>query len=373
MFVAVYASALVIAGRELVSIHDTQRRNGFSLLCVGLTGLGVLPQALHRADLQHLLQVAPPFVLALAALAARLADRTTPHNAPLRLAGIIGCVVAVALIVAAAPHASFDLASAWRNPVRYWRTISGLPESRGDEPVADMAVAIERLTPPDANVFLLMSTSRMPLLFFAQRHQPGLFPVYEAGMFSGPTWLAHNRIALEQTPPDYLVVPEPGTTRLGRGAGAFHAGPDFLLAAAIHQDAACQRALSTAGAQRAALDSGRANDQAQNHHPWVAAVQHLPVRRRQPTVRCHRHMLQRHRVIHVATNHADLARYRGIHHDVAVPREMPGRQVVEAQVTRTAAAEADQVTRLRRIRIRTFGGDQPSRCLSGCLLSAMSM
>jgi hypothetical protein len=75
-----------------------------------------------------------------------------------------------------------------------------------------MAVAIERLTPPDANVFLLMSTSRMPLLFFAQRHQPGLFPVYEAGMFSGPTWLAHNRIALEQTPPDYLVVPEPGTT-----------------------------------------------------------------------------------------------------------------------------------------------------------------
>jgi hypothetical protein len=51
----------------------------------------------------------------------------------------------------------------------------------------------------------------MPLLFFARRYQAGLFPVYEAGLFSGCIWRAANRIALSEAPPDYLVVPAPGS------------------------------------------------------------------------------------------------------------------------------------------------------------------
>jgi hypothetical protein len=82
-----------------------------------------------------------------------------------------------------------------------------MPESAADQhPVADMAAAIKRLTPPNSTVFIVLPQTRMPMLFFAQRHQPGLFPTYEPGMFSGSLWLKENAARLEQSPPDYLVL-----------------------------------------------------------------------------------------------------------------------------------------------------------------------
>jgi hypothetical protein len=70
-----------------------------------------------------------------------------------------------------------------------------------------MAFAIRNLTPPGSSVFLVMTPTDMPLLFFANRHQPGLIPTYEAGMFSGRFWLERNGVVLRRTPPDFLVVP----------------------------------------------------------------------------------------------------------------------------------------------------------------------
>jgi hypothetical protein len=51
-----------------------------------------------------------------------------------------------------------------------------------------------------------MPQTRMPMLFFAERRQPGLFPTYEPGMFSGERWLTENARRLRQSPPDYLVL-----------------------------------------------------------------------------------------------------------------------------------------------------------------------
>jgi hypothetical protein len=197
-------------------------------MCAALTGLGVLPQALHRADLQHLLQVAPPFVLVLAGLVARYSDRFRATRPTGRAAGAMAIAALIALLAAAAPEASIDLASGWRNPVRYWRTIAGLPATQSQDPVADMALAIRRLTPPQASIFVLMATTPMPLLFFAERYQAGLFPVYEAGMFTGPVWLADNRRALTHAPPDFLVVPEPGSSQELDGSAPFM--PDLTAA-----------------------------------------------------------------------------------------------------------------------------------------------
>jgi hypothetical protein len=209
-FVAVLASGLVVAIRELASRQESRREGGFALVCAALTGLGVLPQALHRADLQDLLQVVPPFVLVLAGLLARHSDRFRAAHRTEHAVGAGTIAVLIALLAAAVPDASVDLASGWRNPVRYWRTVAGLPATQTQDPVADMSVAIRRLTPANASIFLMMATTPMPLLFFAERYEAGLFPVYEAGMFTGPVWLAHNRRVLTNAPPDYLVVPEPG-------------------------------------------------------------------------------------------------------------------------------------------------------------------
>jgi hypothetical protein len=124
-------------------------------------------------------------------------------------AGTVLALVIV-LLLSIAPRASADLGSPARNPLILWSELAGLPETAAaDHPIADMASAIKRLTPPDATVFMVMPQSRMPMLFFAHRHQPGLFPTYEAGMFSGPLWLRENTALLEQMPPDYLVLQRP--------------------------------------------------------------------------------------------------------------------------------------------------------------------
>ena len=207
-FVVVLATGLVVAMRELALARGARHDTGFALLCAALTGLGVLPQALHRADLQHLLQVAPPFVLVLAGLLARYSNRFHVAHRTGRAAGAAAIAALIALLAAAVPGASVDLASGWRDPVRYWRTIAGLPATQSQDPVAGMALAIRALTPPDASIFVMTATTPMPLLFFAERYQAGLFPVYEAGMFTRLVWLAHNRRMLTNAPPDYLVVPE---------------------------------------------------------------------------------------------------------------------------------------------------------------------
>ena len=68
----------------------------------------------------------------------------------------------------------------------------------------------------------------MPMLFFAHRHQPGLFPTYEPGMFSGPLWLDENTARLEQAPPDYLVLQKAFDAR-GIGLSAPYV-PELLAA-----------------------------------------------------------------------------------------------------------------------------------------------
>lgn len=206
----IYMAALLIAVARLWNgkTPSWQRDEAFPLFCTALMGLGLFPQALHRADTQHLLQVLPPFIMTLVFLV------SVALNAKLSAGEKFGAVIALALVIvlllSIAPRASGDLGSPTRNPLVLWPGLAGLPETAAaDHPIADMASAIKRLTPPKATVFMAMPQSRMPMLFFAHRHQPGLFPTYEPGMFSGPLWLRENAALLEQSPPDYLVLQRP--------------------------------------------------------------------------------------------------------------------------------------------------------------------
>jgi hypothetical protein len=79
----------------------------------------------------------------------------------------------------------------------------------------------------------------MPLLFFAERYQAGMFPVYEAGMFTGPvlpTIVAYSPI----------VAGFSGRARTRR-ISAVHARPDSGVAAALSQDVACEQFVPALG------------------------------------------------------------------------------------------------------------------------------
>lgn len=196
----IMALAACLPGLRQWRRHGGMDRASFALFTAGLAALGVFPQALHRAEIQHLLQVIPPFVIALALLIA------AAWRAGSRLGGL-ALAAMVAVLALARPGAGMDLASPWHHPWQRWRMIAGLPGSMPNEPVASIALAMRRLTPPGARIFLMMAPTPMPMPFFARRAQPGLFPTYEPGMFAGPVWQAANCAALARDPPDFLVVP----------------------------------------------------------------------------------------------------------------------------------------------------------------------
>jgi hypothetical protein len=203
-FPVVYGIALYLSGRRLWSGKPAQRVESFPLFCSALLGLGLFPQALHRADVQHLLQVLPPFVITLGLLLSTLMDAETSAGRKTFAAIGFGFVTIALMIVV--PYAGDDLRSPVRNQAALWTSLAGLPESAPEYAVADMASGIRRLTPPGSTVFFVMPQTRMPMLFFAQRRQPGLFPTYEPGMFSGERWLTENAARLRRSPPDYLVL-----------------------------------------------------------------------------------------------------------------------------------------------------------------------
>jgi hypothetical protein len=201
-----YLGTLAFTTTRLVGkkLPAWKRAEAFPLFCSALMGLGMFPQALHRADLPHLLQVIPPFVITMGLLIPTIFG-TEIAGAKKALA-ITGFGLLVVLAATLAPRASQDLGSPFRNVVRLWPFLAQLPDSERQHPVADIAAAIRQLTPPHSTVFVVTPETLMPMLFFAHRHQPGLFPTYEVGMFSGPRWLAENAARLEKTPPDYLVL-----------------------------------------------------------------------------------------------------------------------------------------------------------------------
>jgi len=188
---------------------NTQKRSNyadrsFTLLAISLTGLGVLPQALHRADSQHLLQVLPPFILLIGLLPK--ATQTLTSKIWLRRAIWAGMGLASIGLVGLVPAGEIDLDRFWSDPVQRWRELAGLPNSLADDPAANIAIAIRHLTPTHARIFILMDMTPSPLLFFAERRQPGLFPVYEPGMFNSHYWKDRNCAALHEEPPDYIVA-----------------------------------------------------------------------------------------------------------------------------------------------------------------------
>ena len=208
----VYLTGMLVAIRRYFKNPPGLLAREYTLFCTALTGFGIFPQALHRADIHHLLQVIPPFIIVVAILVRDIVWAQPLYHRLGRAAGAASICLVLALLATIQPVAAFDLGPLVRNPVRTWQMLAGLPGSFRSNPVADMALAIRRLTPLGSSVFLVMAPTDMPLLFFANRHQPGLFPTYESGMFSGQFWLERNRAILERSPPDFLVVPT-GATR----------------------------------------------------------------------------------------------------------------------------------------------------------------
>src|SRR6195952_315332 len=103
------------------------------------------------------------------------------------------------------------------------------------------------------------------------------------------------------------------------------------------------------------------DQQPQYRHPWKLPVQNGTVRGGKQALRRYRDIGHRDRVLYVPADHRDLPRKHGIDNDVAMRRERGWRrQILVAQSSGGASAEANKIPWSRRVILHPFGRDQPS-------------
>ena len=181
------------------------RREEFLASIVALCGLGICPQAYHRADAPHMMQVIYPLVLLTFIELGRLfaSGPRQESDAPFRGAA---AAFSLLLVVGSFSWGQVDQGPLFRSPYGMLRIVMGLPYTQPNNPIADIATVLRRTVKTDETVFLLTETTQMPLLFFGSVRQPGLFPTYEQGMYRSRFWLEANARSLAASPPTYIIL-----------------------------------------------------------------------------------------------------------------------------------------------------------------------
>jgi len=201
----VYLVAIILAVWALKSHHDMNSIRARTLLLCATAGLFMFPQAMHRADLAHLIQVLPIFFVVLIVLVDSARKSSGARTASLGAALVAILVLLPGLKVAMVKGT--DLRPLAWDQYEYWRNLTAVPDvpSMGVES-ADLAQKLRTETPKDATVFYIMPTTLNTAIALSQRRVAGIFPTYFEQFREPPSWIERNVKALWDHPPDVLVV-----------------------------------------------------------------------------------------------------------------------------------------------------------------------
>jgi hypothetical protein len=175
------------------------------MAATGIMGLGLLPQALHRTDVQHLLQVLPPMLLAVPLLARRVSEGARTAVGSLA----IGCYVGALLVaaVALAPSARADLVVLDAHPVARLRELQRGIAALPSHPLVEAIMATRAATSPDERVLVVPLVCQFS--YFAERRLSGLVVGYAQGVHDDDEWRARNFRAVQRHPPAVVIATEP--------------------------------------------------------------------------------------------------------------------------------------------------------------------
>jgi len=205
--------------------HRGRREDGAFLLLVGTTGIALLPQALHRADAAHLLQVLPPAIVGAGSLWGALWGEAR-GSARWFWSGAAG---ALAFVVAGAswnlwPAGGRDLAPlSEAHPKRLSALEQGFRGVERDQ-MAELVDAIRRETAPGDPILIIPSASQ--LLYFADRPLSGHFIGYAKGKLDSAPWRRRDLDQVRESPPA-LVVAHRGFTKRRADRGFWERQPEL--------------------------------------------------------------------------------------------------------------------------------------------------
>lgn len=208
-----YAAVLLWAGKELL-LKSKNWRSAFPFWIVALTGIGLLPQALHRISIGHLMQVIPPFLVLFPLILERVITATFRGFRQGRFfrAGAIFSIACAMLflILFSAYGMRNQLSVEYQHPslksLQTYRRLSSemTDEFLGPYVCVNLRFAVQEMTEPDESI-LIVSRDVSHLYYWSDRRMSGLFNVY-GGLWSSPPWRERNLRAVQADPPKLVIV-----------------------------------------------------------------------------------------------------------------------------------------------------------------------
>jgi hypothetical protein len=190
------------------------------LVGAGVMGLGLFPQALHRADVLHLIQVLPPFLIVASLLVWDLVQikgslGQTRWRRTARLSAAAGFVVALSVtFLAILPYGGIDLESTQSTVVKRYQGLAAGCQGDGEHPICELLSSIRNNSASHDPI--LVADAACQVNYFSRRPLSGFLIGFDPAYFDGDCWRIRELKAVQSNPPA-LVIASDGFLTYGPG------------------------------------------------------------------------------------------------------------------------------------------------------------
>lgn len=180
------------------------------MIAVGLMGLGIFPQALHRSDVSHLLQVLPPALIAGSLMISELWHVEVSSKRPhLKKFSIMAFVVLYLLLVGTSAwgirrYGGINLVKWELNPIPRYQKLKAGNILGSNHPVARIVNIVHQNSEKGDSILAILRDSQ--LYYFIDRPLNGLVNVYAPGVLDNAEWRLRNLEAIRNDPPVLVIA-----------------------------------------------------------------------------------------------------------------------------------------------------------------------
>jgi hypothetical protein len=194
---------------KLDTDKDGRQKSKF-MIALSVMGIGVLPQALHRSDFGHLLQVLPPAFVAGSIVISEMwsgpFSRSLKPSMRFSVRALAALLLLLVVITTWGVRRSWcvDLAKWEINPFpRLEKLVRGTDAIEG-HPYARVIAEIKKYTRKTDRILIMGFASQVYL--FADRPMSGMFNIYAPGLWDSNEWRLWNFQQVREEPPELVVL-----------------------------------------------------------------------------------------------------------------------------------------------------------------------
>lgn len=169
------------------------------MTAVGVLGIGLSPQGFVRADVHHLLQILPMYLLGAAVL---LCWGWKRPQALVRGGTLAYAALLVLAVAGVQRKARFGLAPLMANPIKKYELLQ--KDIQAVSTSVEFIAKLREAVPPGE--YLLVLPFFPQLHYFSERQLSGIVIGYPEGVFDDEEWRLRNMQHVEQHPPAAIVI-----------------------------------------------------------------------------------------------------------------------------------------------------------------------